>query len=318
MATGFYVFFRCWPGFNGEFDFDQFNHLPDDAIEDAVAAYAEEWLKQHPDEVYAATTARTMARTNRPSGFRARVFDLIPGLADRFPDPAPRPEAPRSVTLSPEQTIRITAGIAGWARPPFTRFTDPLVSERHFVFRADTQADAKRARQDLQAHYEHDRNGFRFGILPEDGFGLNERVGIEATIRASKVGQVMSEVLRTLADIRARDNGEGTSEVGDPVVGGDDGWPPDHGLHFRPLEVAWKGKRHDLSGTLHALFEKLASRRAAWSDKEIGDAVWGEPEKTGDAIRADLSRLRGKLKGSGLTDLAGQIQTRDGLHRFAR
>jgi len=43
--AGYYVFFRCWPGFTEAFPFDRFNALPDDKVADALNSFAQEQLR---------------------------------------------------------------------------------------------------------------------------------------------------------------------------------------------------------------------------------------------------------------------------------
>ena len=43
--AGYFVFFRCWPGFAESFPFDRFNALPDDKVADALDSFAREQLR---------------------------------------------------------------------------------------------------------------------------------------------------------------------------------------------------------------------------------------------------------------------------------
>ena len=43
--AGYFLFFRCWPGFTKPFPFEQFNALPDDELGSALDSFAREQLR---------------------------------------------------------------------------------------------------------------------------------------------------------------------------------------------------------------------------------------------------------------------------------
>ncbi len=123
----------------------------------------------------------------------------------------------------------------------------------------------------------------------------------------------------------------GQAEVGDAAsadgskAGGkparnpsDNKWPPDNGLHFRPLEFAYQGKAYRLTGLPHRLFEVIATARKNLHHNEIVEKVWTSQERNPErsTVRGCLARLRAILHSQGLGILAERIKVKDDYWSF--
>lgn len=90
-------------------------------------------------------------------------------------------------------------------------------------------------------------------------------------------------------------------------------WPPDKGLHFRPLEFAYQGKVYRLTGMRHRLFEVIATAKKNLHYNEIVERVWTSQERSPErgTVRSCLSDLRAALRKHRLSALAKRIKVKD-------
>lgn len=104
------------------------------------------------------------------------------------------------------------------------------------------------------------------------------------------------------------------SEKKDP----DNEWPPNDGLHFRPLDFAYQGKVYRLTGMPRRLFEVIATAKKNLHYSEIVEKVWTSQDRSPErsTVRACLSNLKAALRTYDLGDLANRIEVKDEYWSF--
>lgn len=161
---GFYLYFRCWPGFTDRFPFDKFNGLPDTEIQGALDKFARHWITKN----QAKLDAREEVHRRRDLG--------QPMTPTKGRKNAASERTRRRVPL-----IYEIGSLAGWIATPAILDTEAPIP-REFFLRIDGEEDAAQIVEVLQ-----DRMGQSvlvpcFGYVPEDDLEITERVSIELAI----------------------------------------------------------------------------------------------------------------------------------------
>jgi len=160
---GYYVFFRCWPGFSKEFPFEIFDKISDADIDEQIDDYAREWFREHGDEAVRvwqkkcdlrgaenSKQIKAPTRTMRPNPyvFPPRATSAVGIDQDPPPQlytPEELAEFQRQEELEREQEyerkvsqapyVFQIAKYAGWAARncDLTQLSGPIIRKRHAV-----------------------------------------------------------------------------------------------------------------------------------------------------------------------------------------
>lgn len=183
--TTCYLFFRCWPGYAPNFEYESFNDLPDDEIGSALEDQAHAWIEDHEDEW-----------SNRSPTIHSRA-----SRQDRFPRPGEHWYVQGSmgslmyeVGLVSKQIKRLPAS---GARTP---------GKREFFHRVESEDAAKFAVVEMQRRCIGDWLNPRFGFVSSRDLSSSECAAAEVEITdileesgyPGSMG-VLREEVRTLA-----------------------------------------------------------------------------------------------------------------------
>ncbi len=161
---GFYLYFRCWPGFTDHFPFEKFNGLPDSEIQEALDKFARHWKTKN----QAKLDARKEVRRRRDLG-----QPMIPTQGQT-----------NAVSKSTRQRLPLIYEIgplAGWITSP--TIVDAIAPiPREFFLRIDGKEVAAQVVEVMQERMSQAALVPRFGYVPEDDLEITERVSIELAI----------------------------------------------------------------------------------------------------------------------------------------
>lgn len=161
---GFYLYFRCWPGFTDRFPFDKFNGLPDTEIRGALDKFARHWITKN----QAKLDAREEVHRRRDLG-----QPMIPTEG--------RKNAAGKSTRQRLPLIYEIGSLAGWiTTPTILDRTAPI--PRVFFLRIDGEEDATQIVEVLQDRMSQSVLVPRFGYVSEDELAITERVSMELAI----------------------------------------------------------------------------------------------------------------------------------------
>jgi len=206
--AGYFLFFRCWPGFTEPFPFERFNALPDDELGSALNFFAREQLRL--PEVRAGIKQEAKRRRQkllagiRRQSRRRMGGGPVPGAGRRIPKREWYWPRIRGADRTDPLTCRLGAylgwwhsGIVGLSGPVVPRIWFHETRSREFAEQLVVELNARSklaklttlTKRDFDTHELEYHANLRPGFISAEGLSDGQRASIRRCIQAIQEGR---------------------------------------------------------------------------------------------------------------------------------